>query len=245
MNSSACSPIPSSDWSDTLSLRIAGYNFYLYPRITMPAEYSVAPLPYAEDALTSKGMSRETVALHYGKHHKGYAVRLNALAKENPSAFANKSIVDIIRSAKPGSLPFNMAAQIFNHDFYWQSMSPDGGVAPTAESALGQQIAADFGGVNGLIAKFSTVAAGHFGSGWCWLVWNKKTNNLQVVGTHDAECPLSSAGLVPLLVCDVWEHAYYVDYRNDRPAFLKNWWRLVNWKFAERNYNAARGQAKL
>jgi Fe-Mn family superoxide dismutase len=210
----------------------------------MSQTYEVEPLPYATDALASKGMCKETVELHYGKHHKGYATRLTAIAKEKPDAFKGKSVIDVIRSFPVGSVPYNMAAQIWNHDFYWKSMSPNGGSAPQPNaSALAKAIMNDFGSFEAFQNQFTTTAAGHFGSGWCWLAYDSTKKKLVVVGTHDAVCPLSQTGLVPLMVCDVWEHAYYVDYRNDRPAFLKNWWKLVNWHFAERNFASAAGGA--
>ena len=211
----------------------------------MSSPLDVQPLPYATDALASKGMSKETVELHYGKHHKGYAVRLKAMAKAAPAEYRGvTSVADVIVRTKEGSVPYNMAAQIWNHDFYWRSMAPSGGGKPAGP--LAAAIDAHFGSFDAFVKQFSAVAAGHFGSGWAWLVFNKNSGRLEVMGTHDAVCPVSKAGIVPLLVCDVWEHAYYVDYRNDRPAFLKNWWRLVNWDFAAANYAvAARGRSKL
>jgi Fe-Mn family superoxide dismutase len=206
------------------------------------SRFDVQPLPYALDALASKGMSRETVDLHYNKHHKGYATRLKSIAAESPKEYEGKSVADIVRSAKLGSVPYNMAAQIWNHDFFWRSMSPEGGKVPEAgKSALVSQIAKDFGSVENFVKQFTATATGHFGSGWCWLLWNSKTGKLEVKSSHDADCPLSFGHTTPLLVCDVWEHAYYVDFRNDRAGFVKNWWRLTNWQFAERNFAAVNG----
>ena len=197
----------------------------------------VQPLPYATDALAAKGMSKETVELHYGKHHKGYAVRLKAMAKADPAQYqAVRSVADVVVRTKEGSVPYNMAAQIWNHDFYWRSMAPNGGGRPSG--ALAALIDQSFGSYEAFVKKFSAAAAGHFGSGWAWLVLNTTSGKLEVIGTHDAVCPIATPGIKPLLVCDVWEHAYYVDFRNDRPALIKNWWGLVNWHFAASNLGA-------
>jgi Fe-Mn family superoxide dismutase len=204
--------------------------------------YTVQPLPYATDALAAKGMSRETVELHYRKHHAGYAVKLTAMAKAAPAKFAGKSVADVVRTAGPGA-PYNMAAQIYNHDFFWQSLTPVAAKtnAAAAAPALSRLLQQAFGSYAKFAAAFTAAAATHFGSGWAWLVYDRAARTARVVGTHDAVCPLSLEGgnLVPLLVCDVWEHAYYVDYRNDRPAFVANFWKLANWEFAEANYAAA------
>lgn len=208
--------------------------------------FDVAPLPFPVDALASKGMSKETVELHYGKHHKGYAVRLNAIAKDAPEKFRElKTVRDVVLRSPLGSVPYNMAAQILNHDFFWASLSPKGGVAPSAQSPLGKQIVASFGSFEKFVEAFTAQANGHFGSGWCWLVYNAVSRKLEVVTTHDAISPLSTPQVVPLLVCDVWEHAYYVDFRNDRPGFVKNFWRLANWEFAAQNFAKAVGGSKL
>jgi len=126
---------------------------------------------------------------------------------------------------------FNCAAQIWNHDFYWNSMAPKSGGAPTGKIA--EMIDADFGGFDNFKIQFNAAAGGHFGSGWAWLVMNRE-GKLQVIGTHDARNPMRD-GLKPILTCDVWEHAYYVDYRNARGKYIAAWWDLVNWKFANKN----------
>lgn len=188
--------------------------------------FSIPPLPYGYDGLVSKGLSKEQLTYHYDKHHQGYVVRLNAAAASN-QALANKSIEEIIATEK-GPI-FNLAAQIFNHTFFWNSMSPNGGGEPTGKIAAA--INDSFGSFEKFKEEFTAAAAGHFGSGWAWLV-KDANNKLKVVQTHDAGTPLTD-GLKPVLTCDVWEHAYYVDFRNDRAAYIKAFWSAVNWQFAE------------
>lgn len=181
------------------------------------------PLPYAENALEPY-ISTRTVQFHYGKHHQGYVNKLNAAMKDQG---IEAGLEEIMRTGS-GSV-FNNAAQIWNHTFYWSSLSPDAKSSP--EGALRTAIDAAFGSVDGFKKEFSAAAAGQFGSGWAWLV--KTDNGLEVLATKDAENPLSD-GKVPLLTIDVWEHAYYLDHQNDRAAYidgvLNN---LLNWNFAE------------
>lgn len=185
--------------------------------------FTLPELPYAKDALAPH-ISAETLEFHHGKHHNTYVTNLNKLVDADTS-LAGKSLEDIIRSAKGGL--FNQAAQVWNHTFYWHSMRPGGGGAPTG--AIAQAIDQSFGSFAGLKEKMSAVAAGHFASGWAWLV--KNGDRLEVIDTHDAGCPLTQ-GVKPILTCDVWEHAYYVDYRNARAKYIEAWWNLVNWDHA-------------
>nr|CCC96072.1 unnamed protein product [Trypanosoma congolense IL3000] len=190
--------------------------------------FSIPPLPWGYDALAAKGISQEQLTFHYGKHHTGYVTKLNAAAQSNP-ALATKTIEELIRSEK-GPI-FNLAAQIFNHNFYWASMSPNGGGEPSG--SLAESLVKSFGSFAKFKEEFTNAAVGHFGSGWVWLVQDITTKQLKVLQTHDAGCPLTEPNLKPLLTCDVWEHAYYIDYKNDRPAYVETFWKVVNWKHAE------------
>ncbi len=184
-------------------------------------------LPYARNALAPT-ISEETIDYHYGKHHNAYVVNLNKMIEG--TADADKSLEDIIKSSSGGV--FNNAAQIWNHTFYWNSLSPNGGGAPTGE--LASAIDAAFGSFDEFKAKFTASAAGNFGSGWTWLVKNAD-GSLAIVNTNNADTPITDEGITPLLTVDVWEHAYYVDYRNARPEYLKNFWEIANWEFAAAN----------
>ncbi len=184
-------------------------------------------LPYARDALAPT-ISEETIDYHYGKHHNAYVVNLNKMIEG--TAEADKSLEEIIKSSTGGV--FNNAAQIWNHTFYWNSLSPNGGGAPTGE--LAAAIDAAFGSFDEFKAQFTASAAGNFGSGWTWLVKNTD-GSLAIVNTSNADTPLTDESVTPLLTVDVWEHAYYVDYRNARPEYLKNFWELANWEFASAN----------
>jgi len=186
--------------------------------------FELPALPYEKDALAPH-ISAETLEYHYGKHHAGYVKKLNAAA-EADSSIAGKSLEDLIRTAEGGV--FNNAAQIWNHTCYWHSMSPDGGGEPTGKIA--EAINASFGSFSDFKDQFSKAAAGHFGSGWAFLV--KDGDRLSIVSAHDAGNPLRE-GKTPLITCDVWEHAYYIDYRNARPKYIEAWWNLVNWAHAE------------
>ena len=189
--------------------------------------YSLPDLPYAKDALVPH-MSAETFDYHHGKHHAAYVNKLNALTEG--TEYTGKSLEELIKTTDCGL--FNQAAQVWNHTFFWNSMKPEGGGAPTGD--LAAAIDRDFGSLDGFKEAFSNAAAGRFGSGWAWLV--KDGDKLAVVSTANAGNPLTD-GQTPILTLDVWEHAYYVDYRNARPkfidAFLNN---LVNWEFAAKNF---------
>lgn len=184
------------------------------------------PLPYSKDALAPH-ISTETLEFHYGKHHAGYVTKLNAAIEGTD--FANKSLEEIIKTSDGGV--FNNAAQIWNHTFYWNSLNPNGGGAPTGKIA--DAINKDFGSFESFKEKFTNSAATLFGSGWTWLV-KDKSGKLVIENTTNANCPLTS-GQTPLLTCDVWEHAYYIDYRNARPDYITAFWKLVNWDFANKN----------
>lgn len=190
-------------------------------------EHQLPELPYAKDALAPH-ISAETLEYHYGKHHATYVTKLNAALPG--TEYADMSLEDIIVKAPAGGL-FNNAAQVWNHTFYWNSLSPKGGKDPAGD--LATAINSAFGSVADFKQKFNDTAVANFGSGWTWLVAGKD-GKLQIVNTDDAKNPLQQ-GLKPLLTCDVWEHAYYIDYRNARPKYLEAFWNIVNWDFAARN----------
>ena len=189
--------------------------------------YELPELPFAINALEPH-ISAETLGYHHGKHHAAYVANLNKLVAG--TAFEGKSLEEIITKADGGI--FNNAAQIWNHSFYWNCLSPNGGGAP--DSDLGSAIDNTFGSFDAFKEKFTASAVGNFGSGWTWLVKNSD-GSIEIVNTSNAGSPLT-AGQTPLLTCDVWEHAYYVDYRNARPAYVGAFWNLVNWEFAAENY---------
>lgn len=198
-------------------------------------------LPYAAGALEPY-MSMTTVQLHHDKHHKGYVDKTNGLIEG--TALESEELEEIIRkSAKNGDQAalFNNAAQVWNHTFFWNSMTPGGGGMP--EGQVAAAIERDFGGFDRFRKSFAEAATGRFGSGWAWLVFNG--SRLEVTSTPNAEMPIVS-GLRPLLTCDVWEHAYYLDYQNERAkfvaAFLDN---LVNWKFVAAQLAQAQGETEL
>ena len=187
-------------------------------------------LPYAMDALEPR-ISKETLEFHYGKHHNAYVVNLNIFI-ENDASLAGKSLEEIVKSSDGGV--FNNAAQVWNHTFYWNSLAPNAGGEPTGE--LAAAIETNFGSFAEFKEKFTASAAGNFGSGWTWLVKNAD-GSLAIVNTSNAGTVITEEGVTPLLTCDVWEHAYYIDYRNARPEYLKNYWELVNWAFAAENFS--------
>lgn len=189
--------------------------------------HELPKLPFALDAL-APNISKETLEFHYGKHHKAYVDKLNSLIPG--TEFANASLEDIIKKAK--GVIFNQAAQVWNHTFYWHSLSPDGGGAP--KGPLADAIGKSFGSFEAFQKEFTEKAAGLFGSGWAWLV-RKPDGKLEVEQTGNAGNPLTT-GDKPLLTCDVWEHAYYIDYRNARPKYIEAWWKCVNWDFAGKNF---------
>lgn len=191
-------------------------------------EHTLPQLPYALDALAPH-VSKETLEFHYGKHHQAYVTNLNNLIKG--TEFENLALEEIVKKAPAGGV-FNNAAQVWNHTFYWNSLSPNGGGAATG--ALGEAIAKKWGSFEAFKDAFSKSAVGNFGSGWTWLV-KKADGSVDIVNTSNAATPLTS-GDKPLLTCDVWEHAYYIDYRNARPKYVEAFWSLVNWAFAAGNF---------
>lgn len=190
-------------------------------------EHKLPELPYAKDAL-SPHISAETLEYHYGKHHKTYVDNLNKLIPG--TEFENMAVEEIIRKAS-GSV-YNNAAQIWNHTFYWNCLSPKGGGEPTGE--LAKAITQSFGSFAQFKEKFSATATTLFGSGWAWLVKNPD-GSLAIESSGNAGNPLKD-GKKPLLTCDVWEHAYYIDYRNARAKYVEAFWKLVNWEFTAKNY---------
>ena len=193
-------------------------------------KHELPELPYAMDALAPH-VSKETLEFHYGKHHKAYVDKTNALI--SGTEFENMKLEEIIRKAKGGL--FNQSAQVWNHTFYWNSMSPDGGGKPKGE--LAAAIDKAFGSFTDFRTKFIETSVGNFASGWGWLV-KKPDGSVGIVQTDDADTPIAHAEMgTPLFTCDVWEHAYYIDYRNARPKYLEAWFdELLNWEFAERNF---------
>jgi superoxide dismutase, Fe-Mn family len=192
--------------------------------------FELPALPYAKDALVPH-MSEETLEFHYGKHHNTYVQKLNGLIPG--TEFEGKSLEEIIKTSSGGV--FNNAAQIWNHTFFWNSLSPNGGGEPTG--AIADAINAAFGSFAEFQAKFNDKAVNNFGSSWTWLV-KKADGTLDIVNTSNAATPITEEGLTPLLTVDLWEHAYYIDYRNARPNYLTGFWALVNWEFANANLAA-------
>lgn len=186
-------------------------------------------LPYAQDALQPH-ISPETLEFHYGKHHKTYVDKLNAALPG--SEFEGKSLEEIVKSSSGGV--FNNAAQIWNHTFYWNCLSPNGG--GEASGAIADAINKAFGSFADFKQQFTDSAIGNFGSGWTWLV-KKADGSVAIVNTSNAETPLTDDSVTPLLTVDVWEHAYYIDYRNARPKYMDAFWALVNWEFVNQNFS--------
>ena len=189
-------------------------------------EHLLPKLPYANDAL-APNISAETIEYHYGKHHKTYVDNINRLIQG--TEFANATLEDIIRKATGGI--FNNAAQVWNHTFYWNCLSPRGGGEPTGAAAAA--ITKSFGSFKDFQEKFTNAAVTHFGSGWAWLVKNAD-GSLAIETTSNAATPLKD-GKKALLTCDVWEHAYYIDYRNARAKYVEAFWKLLNWDFVNAN----------
>ena len=192
--------------------------------------FELPSLPYAKNALAPH-ISEETLEFHHGKHHKTYVDNLNNLVPG--TEFEGQSLEAIIKTSSGGI--FNNAAQVWNHTFYWHCLSPDGGGEPTGE--LADAINETFGSFDIFKEEFTKTSVTTFGSGWGWLV-KTSDGKLELASTTGAGNPITE-GKTPLLTCDVWEHAYYVDYRNARPAYLKAFWELVNWEYvAEQFANA-------
>jgi Fe-Mn family superoxide dismutase len=189
--------------------------------------FELPDLPYAKNALEPH-ISEETLEYHYGKHHKTYVDKLNGLV--DGTEMANKSLEEVIKAASGGM--FNNAAQVWNHTFYWNCLSPNGGGAP--DGALAAKINEAFGSFDKFKDEFTNSAVTNFGSGWTWLV-QKADGSVAIVNTSNAETPLTDDSVTPLLTVDVWEHAYYIDYRNARPKYMEAFWALVNWDFVSSN----------
>lgn len=198
--------------------------------------FKLPELPYAKDAL-SPHISAETIDYHYGKHHQTYVDNLNKLIADNKD-FTGKNLEEIILKAA-GDFKyvgiFNNAAQVWNHTFYWHSMKPGGGGQPSG--SLLEQITKDFGSYQNFYNEFVEKGLGQFGSGWVWLTWDPKAKKLGIIKTPNAELPMQN-GLTAIITSDVWEHAYYIDYRNKRADYLKVFLdKLINWDFALENFN--------
>lgn len=189
--------------------------------------HTLPPLPYALDALAPT-ISKETLEYHYGKHHQAYVTNLNNLIKD--TEFADASLEDTIMKSSGGI--FNNAAQVWNHTFYWNCMTPKSNGKPSGK--LAEAIDKAFGSFDEFKKKFSQTAITTFGSGWGWLVKNEK-GDVELMSTSNADLPMKH-GKKALLTCDVWEHAYYIDYRNLRPSYVEKFWDLVNWEFVEKNF---------
>jgi len=195
--------------------------------------FVLSDLPWKNDAFQEKGISKETIEYHYGKHHAGYVRKLNMLANENKD-LANLTLEEIILTKQGGA--FNNAAQIWNHTFYWNCMTPieddhKVGIREDITVAIVQR----FTTMKEFEKEFKERATNHFGAGWLWLVFDPNKNSLELVDGHDAHNPLKD-GMHPLLTIDVWEHAYYIDYRNNRGAYINAFWELINWKFVNTNF---------
>lgn len=189
--------------------------------------FELPALPYEKNALEPH-MSAETLEYHHGKHHNTYVTKLNGLVEGTD--LEGKSLEEIIKAAEPGPL-FNNSAQVWNHTFFWNCLSPNGGGEPTG--AVADAIKAKWGSFADFQKEFEDKAANNFGSGWTWLVKNA-SGDLEIVNTSNAGTPMTD-GKTALLTVDVWEHAYYIDHRNSRPNYLKAFWALVNWDFVNQN----------
>lgn len=190
--------------------------------------FELPSLPYAKDALEPH-ISAETLEFHYGKHHQTYVDKLNGLV--DGTDMASMSLEDIVKTSEGGV--FNNAAQVWNHTFYWNCLSPNGG--GQASGTIADAIAAAFGSFDAFKEQFTNAAINNFGSGWTWLVKNAD-GSVAIVNTSNAATPLTDSSVTPLLTVDVWEHAYYVDYRNARPKYMEAFWALVNWDFVNANF---------
>jgi Fe-Mn family superoxide dismutase len=193
--------------------------------------FTLPDLPYSKEALAPH-MSAETLEFHHGKHHAAYVKKTNAMAQDK--SLSGASLIEVVRAAKKGgeSALFNNAAQLWNHSFFWQCLAPAHGQRP--EGKLKQMIDDSFGGVDPMLEKLAKEATEHFSNGWAWLLLDR--DMLKIASLHDADTPLVRDGMVPLFTLDVWEHAYYIDYRNERPRFAKAVLsNIVNWEFVARN----------
>ncbi|MDQ2078291.1 superoxide dismutase [Fe] [Marinimicrobium sp. ABcell2] len=190
--------------------------------------FELPALPYAKDALAPH-ISEETLEYHYGKHHQTYVDKLNAAVPG--TEFEGKSLEEVVKTSSGGV--FNNAAQVWNHTFYWNCLNPNGG--GEAKGAVAEAINSAFGSFAKFKEEFTNSAVGNFGSGWTWLV-KKSDGSVAIVNTSNAETPLTDDSVTTLLTADVWEHAYYIDYRNARPKYMEAFWALVNWDFVNENF---------
>lgn len=203
------------------------------------AAFALPPLPYGVRDLQPH-LGEETLRVHHGRHHAKYVENLNRLLAEGGQTGA--SLEEVLRAARKAGQTalFNNAAQTWNHSFFWESMTPR---ESAPGGALAEAITAKFGSLAKLRERFLAEGTGHFGSGWVWIV--VRNGGLEVVSTHDADTPVVDDTVIPLLTCDVWEHAYYIEHRQDRAGWLAVWWdRLANWRLAERQYDAAHGRSE-
>lgn len=189
--------------------------------------FELPALPYEKNALEPH-ISAETLEYHHGKHHQAYVNKLNELTEGTDDA--NKSLEEIIKTSSGGL--FNQAAQVWNHTFYWHCLSPNGGGEPTG--ALADAINARFGSFAEFKEAFNAQAVANFGSGWTWLI-KTADGGVDIANTDDADCPIAH-DQTPLMTIDVWEHAYYIDYRNARPKYLEHVWSVLNWDFVAKNF---------
>lgn len=189
--------------------------------------FELPALPYDKSALEPH-ISAETLDFHHGKHHATYIAKLNGLIEGTD--MANQSLEEIVRNSEGGV--FNNAAQVWNHTFYWHSLSPNGGGVPTG--TIANAIIATWGSFEDFKTAFNDKAVNNFGSSWTWLV-KTADGSLDIVNTSNAATPLTDDSLTPILTVDLWEHAYYIDHRNARPSYLNGFWSLVNWDFANQN----------
>lgn len=202
-------------------------------------KFEIPPLPYDKDALEPH-ISARTVECHYEKHHRGYMEKLDRALTDKRREFDLEEIVNHAYATGEEAV-FNPAAQVWNHNFYWRSLTPDGGTSPSPE--LEAEIKRDFGSLADFGTAFAEAAAGEFGSGWTWLVQDTVTDKLRVISTTDALNPLTMSK-VPLLTLDVWEHAYYLDYQNERAAYVEAFLEsMINWDFASQMYQQTRKAA--
>ena len=194
------------------------------------SEYTLPPLPFPADAL--HGISQTTLEIHHGRHHRAYVEKLNSLAQSSP--LRGKTLEEIVRKAD-GAL-FNNAAQAWNHAFYWDCLSPKRGLSPSP--LLLQALVRDFGSFQDVMERFRVAALAKFGSGWTWLALDGD-GRLAIENSDDADTPLRH-GRIPLLTCDVWEHAYYLDFRNERAKYVQAFLEQINWEFVNENFAKAR-----
>lgn len=194
--------------------------------------FELPALPFSRDALDPY-MSSKTLDYHYGKHHAGYVKKLNKAVEEE--GLAGKTLLELVRTA--GGSTFNNAAQVWNHSFFWQCLSP-AAESGKPSSELSDKLSAEFGSMDDFKQQFTDAAASNFGSGWTWLVLNPM-GQLEIVNTPDAVTPAADAAQTPLMTLDVWEHAYYLDRQNDRGAYIDAFWSIVNWAFVSENFATA------